>query len=126
MATSWSRVRRRNAAPAKSACLVQDGETLQAPSLKAFGTEPFWSARTEGRCVTYSTPEDQKGTRVWTRFKITAQGATWTGNLGGKPFVLRTRPAKDCTDGMSDNHFKIAADVTVNGEDRTGCAEPLK
>lgn len=109
-----------------SPCLVQDGELLRLTPLRAIGTEPFWGARIEGRCVTYSHPEDQKGTRVWTRFNPGPQGGVWIGNLGGKPFELRTRPQPGCSDGMSDNRYPIAVTLTVNGEQRTGCAEPLK
>ena len=51
------------AAPAlpTGACLTQDGEPVPANRLRAVGTEPFWGARIDGRCVTYSHPEDQSG-----------------------------------------------------------------
>lgn len=111
-------------APA-GACLVQDGKTIPANRLRAVGTEPFWAVRIEGRCVTYSHPEDQAGTRVWTRFEGTAANGTWSGALGGRPFMLRTRAAPGCSDGMSDNVYPIAVALTVAGEQRTGCAEPL-
>ena len=107
------------------ACLSQDGKPVPANRLRAIGTEPFWGARIEGRCVTYSHPEDQQGTRVWTRFSGTATSGTWTGSLGGKPFVLRTRPQAGCSDGMSDNRYPIAVTLTVGGEQRSGCAQPL-
>jgi uncharacterized membrane protein len=45
--------------------------------------------------------------------------------LGGKPLVLRTRPEPDCSDGMSDRRYPIAVNLTVVGEERVGCAEPL-
>jgi uncharacterized membrane protein len=107
------------------ACLTQDGKPVPANRIRAIGTEPFWGARIEGRCVTYSHPEDQQGTRVWTKFSGTASNGSWTGSLGGHPFVLRTRPQADCSDGMSDNRYPIAVTLTVGGEQRTGCAEPL-
>lgn len=110
--------------PSTSPCLVQDGELLRMTPLKAIGTEPFWGARIEGRCVTYSHPEDQTGTRVWTKFNTGPQGGIWIGTLGGKPFELRTRPQPGCSDGMSDNRYPIAVTLTVNGEQRSGCAEP--
>lgn len=112
-------------APAKaSPCLEQDGEALDPARLRAIGTEPFWGARIEGRCVTYSTPDDQSGTRVWTRFTGTPDKGIWAGALGGKRFELRTRPEPRCSDGMSDNVYPIAVDLLVAGEQRTGCAEP--
>jgi uncharacterized membrane protein len=114
------------AAPAASAspCLVQDGKPITVAAIRAVGTEPFWNARVEGRCVTYSHPEDQKGTRVWTRFTAAPGGGTWTGLLGGSRFELKVRPRRGCSDGMSDKRYPLAADLTVGGERRQGCAEP--
>jgi uncharacterized membrane protein len=109
-----------------SPCLVQDGKPVPAAAVRAVGTEPFWNARVEGRCVTYSHPEDQKGTRVWTRFAAAPGGGTWTGRLSGRPFVLRIRPEPGCSDGMSDRRYPLAAELSVGGETRRGCAEPLK
>jgi uncharacterized membrane protein len=108
-----------------SACLTQDGKAIPANALKAIGTEPFWGARIEGRCVTYSTPESQTGTRVWTRFSGTRDAGTWVGSLGGKAFELRTSPSPACSDGMSDRQYPVAVTLMVNGERRTGCAERL-
>jgi uncharacterized membrane protein len=107
-----------------SACLIQGDDRLSNPPLRAIGTEPFWGAKIEGRCVTYSHPEDQQGTRVWTRYTPGAGGGgTWRGALGGKPFVLTARPEAGCSDGMSDNRYPLAVDLTVGGEERRGCAE---
>jgi uncharacterized membrane protein len=111
--------------PATSPCLVQDGKLLRLSPLKAVGTEPFWGARIEGRCVTYSHPDDQKGTRLWTRFTPGPDGGIWAGALGGHKFELRTRTAAGCSDGMSDKRYPIAVKLIVNDEQRSGCAEPL-
>lgn len=112
------------ATPAASPCLVQDGKAVPANAIRAIGTEPFWGARVEGRCVTYSHPDDQSGTRVWTKFSGTAANGSWTGSLNGRPFVMRTRPEAGCSDGMSDNRYPIAVSLTVDGEQRSGCAQP--
>ena len=112
------------AAPA-GACLMQGSERLSVRPLRAVGTEPFWGARIEGRCVTYSHPEDQAGTRIWTRYSAAAGGGTWSGALGGRRFELRTRAAPDCSDGMSDKKYPIAVELIVGGEHRKGCAAPL-
>jgi uncharacterized membrane protein len=113
------------AAGSGSPCTVQDGKTLRAPAVRALGTEPFWSAQVEGRCVTYSHPEDQKGTRVWTRFTPGPGGGTWSGSLGGRGFELKIRPQRNCSDGMSDRRYPLAAELVVGGERRQGCAQPL-
>lgn len=111
--------------PGVSACLTsRDGEPIPANAIKAIGTEPFWAATVEGRCVTYSHPENQSGTRVWTSFSGTASNGTWTGSLGGQPFVMKTRPQPGCSDGMSDERYPIAVSLTVGGEQRSGCAKP--
>ena len=113
--------------PPCSPCLDQDGKPVPAPNrLRAIGTEPFWGARIEGRCVTYSHPEDQTGDAGVDRIRAgPRRAAAGRGSLGGKPFVLRTRPQPGCSDGMSDNRYPIAVTLTVGGEQRTGCAEPL-
>ena len=108
-----------------SACRVEGGRPVPANRIRAIGTEPFWGARIDGRCVTYSTPEDQSGTRIWTKFAGTAESGSWIGFFAGQRFDLRTRPAPGCSDGMSDNRYPIAVTLTVAGEQRTGCAEPL-
>jgi uncharacterized membrane protein len=113
-------------AAAASPCLVQDGQPLRVAPVRAVGTEPFWGARIEGRCVIYSHPDDQDGTRIWTRYSAGPDGAgIWAGALGGRRFELRTRAQPGCSDGMSDRRYPIAVDLIVAGERRSGCAEPL-
>ena len=108
-----------------SPCRVQDGAPIGANAIRAIGTEPFWGARVEGRCVTYSTPEDQDGTQIWTKFSGTADNGRWSGALDRQPFVMATRPQGDCSDGMSDTVYPIAVTLWVGGEERRGCAVPL-
>lgn len=120
-----------NSAPAsrasqqRGACRLQDGQVLPENRLRAVGTEPFWGARIEGRCVTYSHPDDQAGTRIWTRFSGTVEAGQWRGAHLGQTFVLRTRPQADCSDGMSDRRYPMAVSLSVAGEERQGCAERL-
>lgn len=107
-----------------SACLIQDGDPLSVAPLRGVGTEPFWAVQIEGRCVTYSYPDNQQGTRVWTRYTASAKGGTWSGALDGRHFILRTRAQSGCSDGMSDRRYPFAVELTVGGEQRSGCAEP--
>jgi uncharacterized membrane protein len=105
-----------------SPCHVQDGQ-LRRVAMRALGTEPFWNAAIDGRCVTYSTPENQAGTRIWTRIGDGPEGPIFTGTYQGKPFVLVVRPSPRCSDGMSDRLYEWRAELTVGGEKRSGCAE---
>lgn len=106
-----------------NACLVQDGRPIAKNRIHAIGTEPFWAADVVGRCVTYSTPEDEAGTRVWTKFSGSEENGIWSGALGGSRFELRTAPQANCSDGMSDKSYSIAVTLAVGGEERRGCAE---
>lgn len=114
----------RQQAPTGNACLMQGKEQLRVMPRRAVGTEPFWGARIEGRCVNYSHPEDQKGTRVWTRYSKGPGGEIWSGALNGQIFELRIQTAPGCSDGMSDTVYPLSATLKVGGEDRKGCAEP--
>ncbi len=108
-----------------SPCLMQGAGRLRVAAIRVVGTEPFWAAQVEGRCITYTSPDNLKGVRVWTRYADEGHGRSrWTGELGGKTFELSLRPA-DCSDGMSDRIYPIAADLTIMGESRSGCAAPL-
>jgi uncharacterized membrane protein len=105
-----------------SPCRLQDGKEIGQNRMKAVGTEPFWSADVDGRCVTYSTPENQKGIRIWTRFSGTRETGEWSGSLGKDRFILATRPDAGCSDGMSDRTYPIAVTLKIGGDERRGCA----
>lgn len=111
-------------APVAYPCRTQGGREIAANRLKATGTEPFWSAVTDGRCVTYITPENLKGIRIWTTFTGSRDSGQWSGFLGKDRFVLLTRPDPDCSDGMSDRTYPIAVTLTIGSEERRGCAAP--
>ena len=106
-----------------NACSMQDGAKLAIASISGIGTEPFWNVRTVGRCVTYSTPEDQAGTRVWAKVAAGSASTEWKGALRGKAFVLTVKPKAGCSDGMSDKSYSMEATLEADGEVRTGCAE---
>lgn len=107
-----------------SPCMTQQGKAVTV-KLKALGTEPFWAAEVEGRCVTYKTPEDQHGVRVWTQMAKKSDGTVWNGALDARQFQLTVKPAAGCSDGMSDRIYEMEAVLRVRGETRRGCAAPL-
>lgn len=114
------------AAPAEpvSACRIQNGQKLNVAAYRALGTEPFWNARIEGRCVTYSQPENIPGSRVWTQFeRMAGDGGRWTGALDDRRFQLTIVPKNGCSDGMSDRSYPYEAELLVGSERRRGCAE---
>lgn len=88
------------------------------------GTEPFWGGTIDGSTILYRTPEDQSGKTV--AATVTKQGAAtrYSGTLDGQPFVL-TLTAGTCSDGMSDTVYPLNAALTVHGEQRQGCANPI-
>ena len=103
-------------------CLIQNGKPVSR-KLKALGTEPFWAAEIEGRCVTYRTPEEQ-GTRIWTQVVETPDATVWNGALDRREFQLTVKPGVRCSDGMSDKIYSMEAVLRVRGETRHGCAAP--
>ncbi|MEO5809790.1 MAG: hypothetical protein ABIR51_07020 [Sphingomicrobium sp.] len=110
--------------PPPSPCREQDGKTIAEPAVRATGTEPFWGADIDGRCVTYSTPEKPAGVRLWTRFSRSGAGASYTGFLDGKSFRMNIRLEANCSDGMSDRRYPLAVRLRIGGETRRGCAAP--
>lgn len=74
--------------------------------------------------LTYSHPENQDGTRIWTRYSKGSGGETWAGSLDKKRFELRIYEQANCSDGMSDKRYPLAVELMVRGELRKGCAEP--
>ena len=126
-AATWASRRSTNdfqqPAKASNACMVQDGRPLQITPIRAIGTEPFWGARIDGRCVEYSHMEDPKGTRLWTRYIRNEATEVWSGSLNGKLFELKLRNEQGCSDGMSDKHYPYVVELKLGTELRQGCAE---
>ena len=92
---------------------------------RAFGTEPFWGVNVEGTRLTYTTPEDQAGVVMEGTRKTLADGVEITGEHDGKPFVL-TVGNGTCSDGMSDNTYRLVATFRFGEIDYKGCGEAAK
>lgn len=89
--------------------------------LRALGTEPFWNARIDGKMLTYTTPEDQEGRRAFLVRRDHADGADFSGKLGGAAFHL-AMTRRPCSDGMSDRTYPFAVVLTLGSARREGCA----
>jgi uncharacterized membrane protein len=92
---------------------------------RAFGTEPFWNVQVEGKTLTYTTPEDQAGQVMQGERRAIAGGVEINGSHDGKPFLL-TIAKGECSDGMSDNVYELAAEFRYDDMDYKGCAEAAK
>lgn len=101
-----------------------DWPTLQAP-LTCRGTEPFWSLQIDpDRAETrFQTPEDEAP-------RSAPISASWPGLPGSnvaaieRPEGLAVLIAAECSDGMSDQEYGIAATLFLTGPDRarlSGC-----
>jgi uncharacterized membrane protein len=85
------------------------------------GTEPFWGGEVSGATLTYSTPENQVGTKIAISRWVTDEGLVFNGTLDGKPVALGVTEAQ-CSDGMSDRTYPFTATLTLGADVRRGCA----
>ena len=85
------------------------------------GTEPFWGGQASDGSLTYSTPDNQPGETIAVSRLAGRNGLSYSGDLGGQPFVLAITPGK-CSDGMSDRSYPFTVTLQVKGELRKGCA----
>jgi uncharacterized membrane protein len=85
------------------------------------GTEPFWGGQVSGEALTYTTPENQAGEMIAVDRFAGRNGISFSGELGGMPFVLAVTPGR-CSDGMSDRSYPFTVTLQVKGEQRKGCA----
>jgi uncharacterized membrane protein len=88
------------------------------------GTEPFWGGTIDGATILYRTPEDQAGKTITATATKEGAATRYSGALDGQPFILTLTPGT-CSDGMSDTVYPLNAALTVHGEQRQGCANPI-
>jgi uncharacterized membrane protein len=94
---------------------IAAGETLHFT-----GTEPFWGGSVTGTALTYTTPENPKGSAVEVRRFAGNNGLAFSGELGGRAFDMAVTEAR-CSDGMSDRTYPFTVTLQVAGESRNGC-----
>ena len=100
-------------------------------ALRAFGTEPFWSAEIDGATMIYTTPEDYadgasgQGTGLAVT-RVDGEGeVVFRGALAGEELSILVTPGP-CNDGMSDNTYLWSVERSLGGQSVQGCARPLE
>lgn len=107
---------RRTAAP--------DWPTLEVP-LTCLGTEPFWSLQIDPGIgeTRFQTPEDEVPQHA--PISTSWPGLPWSQVAAvALPHGIAVLSPAECSDGMSDQSYGIAADLFLNRPDRTrlsGC-----
>ena len=101
-----------------------DWSALEAP-LTCLGTEPFWSLQIDPKTgeTRFQTPEDEVA-------RVAAITGSWPALPWSQtaavalPDGLAVLSPAECSDGMSDSSYGIAADLFLTGPDRarlSGC-----
>jgi uncharacterized membrane protein len=108
------------APPAEPATMLAGVDLGQ--SVRALGTEPFWSVELTGTEMIYTSPEPPEYRAV--QPKPVVQGTTATldsRTATGAAFTV-TLVATECSDGMSDRTYPLTAMVTIGDVRLNGCA----
>lgn len=91
-------------------------------TVRVLGTEPFWSVEITPDALVYSGVDRPERRADNPGPSMQGTVATWTtATSDGAPLVI-TLSATDCSDGMSDRTYPLAARVEIGGETLTGCA----
>ena len=107
------------AAPVAAAAL--GGVDLTAP-LRVTGTEPFWGVTITPAAITYDGVDRPQRTGPNPGPALAGTTAVYSGALDGAgPYTL-ILTATECSDGMSDREYPLAARLQIGGETLTGCA----
>lgn len=91
-----------------------------AETVQFAGTEPFWGGKVEGGKLTWTTPENPRGTVIAVTRFAGRGGLSFSGELAGKALTLMVTPAA-CSDGMSDRRYPFTVSVRLGEEQRQGC-----
>ncbi|MBE9636735.1 COG3650 family protein [Salipiger mangrovisoli] len=111
----------------------ENGSLPQVAGLRCFGTEPFWTYEVrQGESASWSTPDDPEDLLQAGPFE-TASGRSWPfSSVAGADqlqAVLVASPESQCSDGMSDRLYGLAATLVLTGRiSRTlgGCCELMR
>ncbi len=100
-------------------------EQAPPPAWRAFGNEPFWSARVQGTTLAYTTPGNMGGERFDGVQTQLADGVRFEGGAGARTVTVEIHRG-ECSDGMSDDRHAYVARMRLGGVEYKGCAEAAK
>lgn len=97
-------------------------------AIRAFGTEPFWSADISAQGLTYTTPDNLEagGSSASVTRADGAESVKFTATLDGQVLEILVTNVGDCSDGMSDNLYPWTVERTLGDDTVQGCAESAK
>jgi len=85
------------------------------------GTEPFWGGESSGDTLVYTAPDKIDGRRIAIKRFAGRGGLSFSGRLEGASFDMTITPG-ECSDGMSDRTYPMAATLKIGDDTRMGCA----
>lgn len=88
----------------------------------ARGNEPFWSLKIDGVTFTLTRPGEPDVVFKAPGAMITPGKATWEAKGPEGKTLTATLFVSDCSDGMSDQHYPMTAEVTLERQTLNGCA----
>jgi uncharacterized membrane protein len=88
----------------------------------ARGNEPFWAVKMDGTRFTYSRPGQPDTLFEAPGAQIVPGKAVWVAKAADGRQMTLTLYMSDCSDGMSDLRYPMAAEVELLGETLGGCA----
>lgn len=91
-------------------------------SVRALGTEPFWSVDIETSGLAYKPMDGETFTVAHDGPEITGNVAVWNGKDAEGQTMVVTLTGTDCSDGMSDRTYPLTARVEIGQRVLVGCA----
>jgi uncharacterized membrane protein len=104
------------------------GPTAEVPAafdgdIDASGTEPFWGLQIRETQIALIRPEPEPGVVAPNPGPAIQGGrAVWDTRSEEKPFKVTLTEQADCSDGMSDRKYPLAAEVVLGELTLKGCA----
>ncbi|MHC3125813.1 hypothetical protein OB03_00245 [Brevundimonas sp. GN22] len=117
-----------NNAPEANAAAVplKIGELSLNGPIRALGNEPFWHVDIDQTSITFARMDGTPVSGAGATPKVTGNLAVWETTLPDQKPLVVTLTGTDCSDGMSDRIYPLAAMVKVGDETLQGCAATVE